>query len=70
DLHAARVSLVAEVVREWIGLRTAQQQERLLQQISQQRRQAWELQQTRQRLLLAAPGAVDQAQAAWAQAEA
>lgn len=70
DLHAARVSLVAEVVREWIGLRTAQQQERLLQQISQQRKQAWELQQTRQRLQLAAPGAVDQAQAAWAQAEA
>ncbi|AGG88255.1 TolC family protein [Rhodanobacter denitrificans] len=70
DLHAARVSLVAEVVREWIGLRTAQQQEQLLQQISRQRRQAWELQQTRQRLQLAAPGAVDQAQAAWAQAEA
>ncbi|KZC34972.1 RND transporter [Rhodanobacter sp. FW510-R12] len=70
DLQAARVSLVAEVVREWIGLRTAQQQEQLLQQISQQRRQAWELQQTRQRLLLAAPGAVDQAQAAWARAEA
>ncbi len=70
DLQAARVSLVAEVVREWIGLRTAQQQEQLLQQISQQRKQAWELQQTRQRLQLAAPGAVDQAQAAWAQAEA
>ncbi|MBQ4854187.1 TolC family protein [Rhodanobacter sp. B2A1Ga4] len=70
DLHAARVSLVAEVVREWINLRTAQQQEQLLQQISQQRRHAWELQQTRQHLQLAAPAVVDQAQAAWAQAEA
>jgi len=70
DLHAARVSLVAEVVREWIDLRTAQQQEQLLQRISRQRRHAWELQRTRQHLQLAAPGAVDQAQAAWAQAEA
>jgi outer membrane protein, multidrug efflux system len=70
DLNAARVTLVAEVVREWIDLRTAQQQEQLLQRISRQRRHAWELQRTRQRLQLAAPGAVDQAQAAWAQAEA
>jgi outer membrane protein TolC len=58
------------VVREWINLRTAQQQEQLLQRISQQRRQAWELLQTRQRLQLAPAAAVDQAQAAWAQAEA
>ena len=70
DLNATRVTLVAEVVREWIDLRTAQQQEQLLQRISRQRRHAWELQRTRQRLQLAAPGAVDQAQAAWAQAEA
>jgi len=70
ELRVARVSLVAEVVREWINLRTAQQQERLLQRISQQRRQAWELQQTRQRLQLGPAAAVDQAQAAWAQAEA
>lgn len=70
DLQAARVTLVAEVVREWIDLRTAQQQEQLLQRISRQRRHAWELQRTRQRLQLAAPGEVDQAQAAWAQAEA
>ncbi len=70
DLHAARVTLVAEVVREWITLRTAQQQEQLLLQISQQRQRAWEMLQTRQRLQLAAPGAVDQSQAAWAQAEA
>ncbi len=70
DLRAARVSLVAEVVREWIGLRTAQQQEQLLLQVSQARQHEWELVQTRERLQLASPGAVDQAQAAFAQAQA
>jgi NodT family efflux transporter outer membrane factor (OMF) lipoprotein len=70
DLHAARVSLVAEVVREWIGLRTAQQQEQLLQQVAAERRHAWQLLLTRQRLHLASPEAVDQAEAACAQAQA
>ncbi|WP_449424275.1 efflux transporter outer membrane subunit [Rhodanobacter lindaniclasticus] len=70
DLRAARVSLVAEVVREWIGLRTAQRQEQLLQQVSAERHHAWQLLQTRQRLQLAAPVEVDQAEAASAQAEA
>ena len=70
DLRSAQVSLVAEVVREWIELRTAQQQEQLLSRISQARRQAWEALGTRQRLQLAAPATVDQAQAAYAQAQA
>lgn len=70
DLHAAQVSLVAEVVREWIELRTAQQQEHLLLQVSQIRQHEWQLQDKRQHLQLAPPMAVDQAQAAFAQARA
>ncbi len=70
DLRTARVSLVAEVVREWINLRTAQQQEQLLTQISLGRRQEWQLLQVREHLQLIAPATVDQAQAAFAQAEA
>lgn len=69
DLRAARVSLVAEVVREWIDLRTAQQQEQLLRRISESRRHVLQLTQTRKQLRLAAPDAVDRAQAALAQAE-
>jgi NodT family efflux transporter outer membrane factor (OMF) lipoprotein len=70
DLRVARVSLVAEVVREWINLRTAQQQEQLLLQASQVRQHESQWMQTRQRLQLVPPGAVDQAQAAAAQAQA
>ena len=70
DLRAAQVSLVAEVVREWINLRAAQQQEELLLQVSQARQHQWQLLQVRQRLQLTAPGAVDQAQAAFAQSRA
>lgn len=70
DLRSARVSLVAEVVREWIELRTAQQQELLLSQISDTRQHQWQLLQTRQRLQLVAPSAVDQAQALVAQSDA
>ncbi|MCW8809164.1 MAG: efflux transporter outer membrane subunit [Rhodanobacter sp.] len=70
DLRSARVSLVAEVVRNWIDLRTAQQQEHLLQRISQAHQRQWQWLQARQRLQLAAPGAVDQAQATFAQSEA
>jgi NodT family efflux transporter outer membrane factor (OMF) lipoprotein len=70
DLRTAQVSLVAEVVREWINLRTAQQQEQQLTQVSQLRQRQWQLLQTRQHLQLAAPAAVDQAQATFAQAEA
>ncbi|HZX72381.1 MAG TPA: efflux transporter outer membrane subunit [Rhodanobacter sp.] len=70
DLRSAQVSLVAEVVREWIELRTAQQQEQLLSRISQARRQAWQAVGVRQRLHLVAPTVVDQAQAAYAQSQA
>ena len=70
DLRSAQVSLVAEVVREWIEMRTAQQQEQLLSRISRARQQAWEALGTRQRLHLTAPAAVDQAQAAYAQSQA
>lgn len=70
DLRNAQVSLVAEVVREWIELRSAQQQEQLLLRINQTREHEWQLQQVRQRLQLAAPGTVDQAQAALAQSTA
>lgn len=67
DLRSAQVSLVAEVVREWIELRTAQQQEQLLSRINESRQQAWQVLGVRQRLHLAAPAAVEQAQAAHAQ---
>lgn len=70
DLHSARVSLIAEVVREWIELRTAQQQEQLLVKVSHARQHAWALLQVRQRLQLVPSSAVDQAEAAYAQAAA
>ena len=70
DLRTAQVSLVAEVVREWIELRTAQQQEQLLSQINEARQHEYELLQVRQHLQLVAPSAVDQAQAAFAQSMA
>lgn len=70
DLRAAQVSLVAEVVREWIELRSAQRQEQLLLRINQAREHEWQLQQVRQRLQLAASSTVDQAQAALAQSTA
>jgi outer membrane protein TolC len=57
------------VVREWIDLRTAQQQERLLARISASRRDALQRVQTRQRLQLAAPEAADRAQLAFDQAQ-
>lgn len=70
DLRTAQVSLVAEVVREWIELRTAQEQERLLSGINHAREHEWQLQQVRQHLQLAASSAVDQARAALAQSTA
>ncbi|GAB2559311.1 efflux transporter outer membrane subunit [Rhodanobacter koreensis] len=70
DLRTAQVSLVAEVVREWVELRTAQQQEQLLLRINQARKHEWQLQQVRQHLQLTASSAVDQAQAALAQSTA
>ncbi len=70
DWHAAQVSLVAEVVREWVDLRTAQQQEQLLRRMSQARQRAWQLLRTRQHLQLASDDAVAAAAAAAAQADA
>jgi multidrug efflux system outer membrane protein len=70
DLRAARITLVAEVVREWIDLRTAQQQEQLLLQVHQARQQQWQALQARERLQLATAGSADQAQAAYAQSAA
>ncbi|WP_254424475.1 TolC family protein [Rhodanobacter sp. C05] len=70
DLRTAQVSLVGEVVREWIELRTAQQQEQLLSRINQTRQHEWQLLQIRQHLQLAPPNVVDQAQASFAQSAA
>jgi len=70
DLQVARVSLVAEVVRDWIELRTAQQQEQLLRHISDARQRNLQLLEVRARLQLVAPTEVDQAQASYAQAQA
>lgn len=70
DLRMARVSLVAEVVREWIDLRTAQQQELLLSRINQAREREWKMQQVRQHLRLTASSTADQALAALAQSGA
>ena len=70
DLRSTQVSLVAEVVRDWVELRAAQQQEQLLSRISQARHHAWKTLDTRQRLHLATPALVDQAQAAYAQSQA
>ena len=67
DLRSAQVSLVAEVVREWITLRTAQQLEQQLAQISRSKLQQQLALQTRHRLQLAAPDTVEQATAAYAQ---
>lgn len=70
DLRTAQVSLVAEVVREWIDLRTAQQQEQLLSGISQARQHEWKLLKVRQKLQLVSPSAVNQAQATFEQSNA
>ncbi len=70
DLRTTQVSLVAEVVREWIELRTSQQQEQLLSGISQARQHEWELLKVRQGLQLVSPSAVDQAQASFEQSKA
>ena len=64
DLQGARVSLVAEVVRNWLELRAAQQQVRLLSGIRDVRQQQLAQAQVRQRLDLADAVAVDQAKAA------
>jgi NodT family efflux transporter outer membrane factor (OMF) lipoprotein len=70
NLQQARVSLVAEVVRNWLDLRAAQQRQVTLETMRGERERQLELWQTRLRLKLADPGAVAQAEAAAAQARA
>ncbi len=70
NLQQARVSLVAEVVRNWLDLRAAQQRQHTLEAMRDERDQQLALWQTRERLHLADPGAVEQAAAAAARARA
>lgn len=70
DLRAAQVSLVAEVVRNWLELRAAQQQVHWLEQIADARRQQCAMLAVRERLQLASSQELDQAQATLAQAQA
>ncbi|NII55427.1 efflux transporter outer membrane subunit [Luteibacter sp. SG786] len=70
DLQGARVSLVAEVVRDWLQLRAAQQQLQWLQQVRDARQRQLDLLQVRERLRLAGAESVQRADAALAQADA
>ncbi|MBN8714657.1 MAG: TolC family protein [Xanthomonadales bacterium] len=70
NLQQARVSLVAEVVRNWLDLRAAQQRQVTLDAMRGERERQLQLWQTRLRLKLADPGDVAQAEAAAAQARA
>lgn len=70
DLQGARVSLVAEVARRWIELRSAQQQAQLLEDACQARREKLRLLKVREQLKLASPDDVAAASADVARAEA
>ncbi|MHB8535311.1 MAG: efflux transporter outer membrane subunit [Sulfuricaulis sp.] len=70
DFHAVRVSLVAEVVRNWIDLRSAQHREQWLSAVRDNRQQHFDLLETRAKLGLANPQEVLQARADRAEAEA
>ena len=70
DLVAARVSLVAEVVRDWIDLRSAQQREQWLSSVRDNRQQRLSHLEVRATLGLASPQEVLQARAETAEAEA
>ncbi|MGV8944101.1 efflux transporter outer membrane subunit [Thermomonas sp.] len=70
DVRLAQVSVTAEVAREWIGLRTAQQRESLLVAIRDARRTHVEKMQLRRKLGLASQQDTSQGEAALAQAEA
>ncbi len=69
-LREVRVSLVAEVVRNFIQLRAAQRREQLLQQIVGARQRQAKLEQTRVKLRLDSPAALARANAALAGARA
>ncbi len=64
DLQAARVSLVAEVVRQWLQLRAAQQSAQVRQALRKARSAQWTLVRARRQLHLASPVDVEQARAA------
>ncbi|MGN2251943.1 efflux transporter outer membrane subunit [Frateuria sp. GZRe12] len=68
DLRAARLSLAGEVVRDWIGLRAAQQQFRVSSSIRDARRHEYALLQVRRRLKLAGTDEVERGRAALDQA--
>lgn len=70
DLQGARVSLVAEVSRQWIELRSAQQQVRVLGAIRDAQNEKLRLLQVRAKLKLAPPVEVARGQAEVARAEA
>ena len=70
DLQGARVSLVAEVARRWIELRSAQRQLQLLDDVCQSRREKLRLLKVREHLRLASPDDVAEAAADVARAEA
>jgi NodT family efflux transporter outer membrane factor (OMF) lipoprotein len=70
DVASARVSLVGEVVREWLALRAAQQREHWLGDIRDMQQEQLTLLRVRQQLQLAPAAAVDSAEAALAQAQA
>jgi multidrug efflux system outer membrane protein len=70
DLQSVRVSLVGDVVRSWLELRSAIHRKRLLGAIRDARRKQLDLLHVRQKLQLATPSAVAQAEVALAHAEA
>ena len=70
DLQAVRVSLVGEVVRNWLLLRGAQRREQLLAGIVDTQRTELRLLGIRQRLQLVSTADVDRAQAQLSQAQA
>lgn len=70
DLQSVRVSLVGDVVRSWLELRSALLRKRLLSGIRDARQKQLDLLHVRQKLQLAAPSAVAEAQVALAHASA
>jgi NodT family efflux transporter outer membrane factor (OMF) lipoprotein len=67
--RGAYVTLVAEVARCWIALRSAQEQAKLLTAVRDASREKWRLLQVRERLKLVSPAEVAAAQAELARAE-
>ncbi len=70
DLQSVRVSLVGDVVRSWLELRSAMHRRQLLVAIRDARQRQLDLLHVRQKLHLAAPSAVAQAEVALAHSSA